>query len=77
MSFCYACTDVTLFSKHRHQLTKAFLATRGLTQTGLAARMIASKFTNRWRYGELHAFEHPDTTPKLHSPAYHVLVSLA
>ena len=30
-----------------HQLTKAFLATRGLTQTGLAARMIASKFTNR------------------------------
>jgi len=32
---------------HRHQLTKAFLATRGLTQDGLAARMIASKFTNR------------------------------
>ena len=34
-----------------HQLSKAFLATRGLAQEGMAARMIASKFTNRWRYG--------------------------
>jgi hypothetical protein len=47
-----------------HQLTKAFLATRGLSQDGLAARMIASKFTNRWRYGALCTLNmHPSLLP--------------
>lgn len=34
-----------------HQLTKAFLATRGFhNPDGLAARMVAARHTNRWRY---------------------------
>ena len=34
-----------------NQITRAFLATKGLNREGLAARMIAAKHTNRWRYG--------------------------
>ena len=33
-----------------NQITRAFLATKGLNREGLAARMIAAKHTNRWRY---------------------------
>ena len=32
------------------EMTKAFLAIRGMREEGLAARMIFAKFTRRWRY---------------------------
>lgn len=55
-----------------HQLTRAYLASRGMEPDSLGARVIEAKHTGRWRYAcvEMHRLFDRSTSPGRRSAAY-------
>ena len=60
------------FEVSPQQITRAFLASRGVEKDSLGARVLESKHTGRWRYAckELHDFMGTFTSPGRKSHAY-------